>query len=92
MGQVDLTAHIDYEPLVKIRENADLTVKTTTQGEFLLEMGILQRAGQLGASLDVKQQKNIQNDVERLAAPDKMGNLFKAMTFAARGMDLHGFN
>ena len=92
VGQADLTAHIDFEPLVKIGENAGLTVKTTTQGEFLLEMGILQRAGQLGAPLDVEQQKNIQNDVERLAAPEKMGNLFKAMTFAARGMDLHGFN
>ena len=92
VGQADLTAHIDFEPLTKIGENADLTVKTTTQGEFLLAMGILERAGQLGAALDVEQQKNIQNDVERLAAPDKMGNLFKAMTFAARGMDLHGFN
>ena len=92
VGQADLTAHIDFEPLAKIGKNAGLTVKTTTQGEFLLEMGILQRAGQLGAALDVERQKNIQNDVERLAAPDKMGNLFKAMTFAARGMDLHGFN
>ncbi|MEP3631312.1 MAG: SAM-dependent methyltransferase [Hyphomicrobiales bacterium] len=92
VGQADLTAHIDFDPLAKIGENADLTVKTTTQGAFLLEMGILQRAGQLGANLDIEQQKIIQNDVERLAAPDKMGNLFKAMTFAARGMDLHGFN
>lgn len=92
VGQADLTAHIDFDPLVKIGKNADLTVKTTTQGAFLLAMGILERAGQLGSTLDVERQKNIQNDVERLAAPDKMGNLFKVMTFAARGMDLHGFN
>jgi len=91
-GQADLTAHVDFEPLTKIGENAGLTVKTTTQGAFLLDMGLLQRAGQLGASLDSDQQKNIQNDVERLAAPDKMGNLFKAMTFAAKGTNPHGFN
>lgn len=92
VGQADLTAHIDFDPLSKIGESAGLIAKTTTQGAFLLEMEILQRAGQLGASMDVEQQKNIQNDVERLAAPEKMGNLFKAMTFAAKGIDLHGFN
>ncbi|MEP1442472.1 MAG: SAM-dependent methyltransferase [Hyphomicrobiales bacterium] len=91
VGQADLTAHIDFEPLTKIGENAGLNVKTTTQGEFLLAMGILERAGQLGSTLDAEQQKNIQNDVERLAAPDKMGNLFKVMTYAAEGLDPHGF-
>lgn len=91
-GKADLTAHVDFDPLMKIAKASNLTIKSTTQGSFLLAMGLLERAGRLGASLDVGEQKNIQNDVERLAAPDKMGNLFKVMAFAAEGIDPHGFD
>lgn len=90
-GHADLTAHVDFEPLQAIAKTAGLNVHTTTQGAFLLAMGLLERAGTLGASLSIKQQEKIRIDVERLAAPEKMGNLFKVMALSKNGIIPHGF-
>ena len=90
-GQADLTAHVDFEALQKIATTAGLATQTTTQGAFLLAMGLLERAGALGAALTQKQQEKIQTDVERLAAPEKMGNLFKVMAISKSDITPHGF-
>lgn len=90
-GAADLTVHVDFEALQKIVQDAGLRAQTTTQGDFLLAMGLLERAGVLGAHLTEKQQKNIKTDVERLAAPEKMGNLFKVMAITKSGITPHGF-
>ena len=90
-GEADLTAHVDFEPLQKIATKAGLSAKTTTQGAFLLTIGLLERAGCLGANLKIKQQEKIQSDVERLAAPQKMGDLFKVMAITKSDITPHGF-
>lgn len=90
-GSADLTAHVDFDPFQQIAAKAGLHAKTTTQGAFLLAMGLLERAGALGANLTTRQQEKIKTDVERLAAPDKMGNLFKVMTITRSGITPHGF-
>ena len=90
-GSADLTAHVDFDPFEKVAIKAGLRAKTTTQGAFLLAMGLLERAGALGANLTKRQQEKIKTDVERLAAPEKMGNLFKVMTITRSGITPHGF-
>lgn len=90
-GKADLTVHVDFEPLVTIAKQAGLTVETISQGQFLLKTGLLERAGQLGASSTIATQEKIRNDVERLAAADKMGDLFKVMAITANGIVPHGF-
>ena len=44
-----------------------------TQSEFLLEMGLLERAGHLGWDADDATRGTLQQAVERLAGPEQMG-------------------
>lgn len=79
-GQADITTHVDFASLSTIATSFGCSVKAEQQGEFLLNMGLLSRAGQLGAGKSVAVQEQIRDDVERLAAPDQMGSLFKTLT------------
>lgn len=78
-GKADLTAHVDFDALSRVAKSAGLETILTTQGAFLLKLGLLERAGQLGAGKPHAQQEEIRDAVERLAAPDQMGELFKVM-------------
>jgi SAM-dependent MidA family methyltransferase len=78
-GEADLTAHVDFAPLADIVRAHGLDAQLSTQGEFLLGMGLLERAGALGADADAKMRLAISHAVERLAGPDEMGELFKVM-------------
>lgn len=90
-GKADLTAHVDFGALQALTNGTKVNSATTTQGDFLLAMGLLERAGQLGASQSIEIQEKMRNDVERLAAPDKMGDLFKVMALTAGSINPHGF-
>ncbi len=79
-GEADLTAHVNFQALA----NAALAQGAKahgpiTQGQFLLGLGLLERAGQLGAGKSTLDQDQIRKDVERLAADDQMGALFKVL-------------
>ncbi len=81
-GDADLTSHVDFAALARAAgsEGASL-VGAMTQGDFLLGLGLLERAGNLGAGKDHATQEAIRDAVERLAAPGKgnMGELFKVL-------------
>jgi SAM-dependent MidA family methyltransferase len=79
-GSADLTAHVDFAALARIASAHGLAVELATQGEFLLRMGLLERAGRLGREADETMRERLSTEVERLAAPDQMGRLFKVMT------------
>lgn len=81
-GEADLTSHVDFDMLEKTARNCGCKTGTMTQGEFLLAMGLIDRAGRLGAGRDAAFQEKIREDVERLAASDQMGNLFKTLAIA----------
>lgn len=85
-GEQDLTAHVNFHALAKSAEdqpgktgNNAMKSRITTQGDFLLKMGLLERAGQLGAGKAPQIRKAIRASVERLASPDQMGQLFKVL-------------
>ncbi len=79
-GQADITTHVDFASLAKIASGLGCTIKAEEQGDFLLRMGLLSRAGQLGAGKSASVQEQIRDDVERLAAPNQMGSLFKVLS------------
>ena len=86
-GKTDLTSHVDFEPLRKIAMAHDLHVsEIIAQGEFLLSLGLLERAGALGAGQSEAVQAGLVKDAERLALPDQMGELFKVMTISSELM------
>ncbi|MBE1207849.1 class I SAM-dependent methyltransferase [Aminobacter carboxidus] len=87
-GEADLTSHVDFSALALAGRAHGLDAHLATQGEFLLAMGLLERAGKLGAGADAMGREKISSDVERLAGPDAMGSLFKVLAVAPRGTKL----
>lgn len=90
-GEADLTAHVDFEALSAAAQACGLDTHATTQGQFLLDMGLLERAGQLGARADDIVRGRISGEVERLAAPSAMGDLFKVLAVLPRGVGVPPF-
>lgn len=90
-GAADLTTHVDFSVLAGAVRDAGLTPHLTTQGEFLLALGLLERAGRLGADADPVTRERLTGEVERLAGPDAMGDLFKVLGFASTDGGLPGF-
>lgn len=82
-GEADLTAHVDFARLAEIARRHGLDAHITTQGRFLLDLGLLERAGQLGARMDEQGRDGIRDAVERLAGSDQMGELFKVLAVTA---------
>lgn len=83
-GRADLTAHVNFEALARAARSAGLRPRALmTQGDFLLGLGLLERAGQVGAGRSPQEQERIRGEVERLAAPQEMGELFKVLAVAA---------
>jgi SAM-dependent MidA family methyltransferase len=82
-GEADLTSHVDFSAFTRLVEDEGCKTAAMTQGAFLLQTGLLERAGSLGANKDAATQDSIRTAVERLAGPEAMGNLFKAFAFAS---------
>jgi NADH dehydrogenase [ubiquinone] 1 alpha subcomplex assembly factor 7 len=79
-GEADLTVHVDFSALAKVATAQRARASTIwTQGDFLIALGLLDRAGRLGAGKDLATQEAIRAAVERLAGPDAMGTLFKVL-------------
>ena len=92
-GKADLTAHVNFEALARAAKNAGAHAHPPlTQGDFLLKMGLLERAGSLGTGKDTQTQEAIRDAVERLAAPDQMGDLFKVLAITGGAAALHPFD
>ena len=90
-GEADLTAHVDFAQLAACAERHGLHAHLSTQGDFLLGMGLLERAGVLGAGADAAVRERLQGEVERLAGADAMGTLFKVLAIAPAGIRLPPF-
>ncbi|WP_455476726.1 class I SAM-dependent methyltransferase [Bartonella sp. B41] len=78
-GEHDLTSHVGFSFLKKIALEHGCFAEIFEQGEFLLKMGILERAQQLGTNKNAALQDKIRQDVERLIDSDQMGKLFKVL-------------
>lgn len=83
-GEADLTSHVDFAPLAAVARRCGLDVEIAGQGDFLLGLGLLERAGALGAGQDEAGRERIRAAVERLAGPEEMGRLFKVMSVRSR--------
>lgn len=84
-GEIDLTAHVDFNALVAAAQNAGVSVSAlTTQGEWLRRLGIDARAHSLAAAAPARAEE-LKGQRDRLAEPREMGDLFKVMAFTAAG-------
>jgi SAM-dependent MidA family methyltransferase len=95
LGMADLTAHVDFEALAQCAESMGARIHgPIRQRDFLLRLGIAERAAGLKASAAPQKVATIEEALARLIAQDArgMGELFKAMAIAAPGLGpLPGF-
>lgn len=77
-GEVDLTSHVDFGRLKNISEQSGLTVTLQSQRDFLIRMGIIERAEQLK-----QKSETVESGLYRLTDDDKMGELFRVMEISA---------
>jgi NADH dehydrogenase [ubiquinone] 1 alpha subcomplex assembly factor 7 len=83
-GEADLTAHVDFAALAQAALQAGAkTFGPEPQGRFLMKIGAGVRVQKLCAQADSEQSAALISGLERLASPDKMGDLFKVMAIAA---------
>lgn len=84
-GQADLTSHVDFQALAEAALAAGAHVHPPmTQGEFLVGLGLVERAGALGSGRDELTQAAIRDAVNRLAGEGegRMGALFKVLSIS----------
>lgn len=72
-GDADLTAHVNFQMLKDVGSAHCAVHGPMAQGAFLNALGLSIRAKALGG--------NAHKDAERLASPDQMGTLFKAISY-----------
>lgn len=77
-GAADLTAHVDFQAVAEAA--AGLAAHgPIPQGLFLVRMGLYQRSAMLARTQDPTVALRLMEGAKRLAEPDRMGRLFKAL-------------
>jgi NADH dehydrogenase [ubiquinone] 1 alpha subcomplex assembly factor 7 len=91
-GEDDLSAHVDFAALAAAAKRGGASASgPVTQGTFLANLGIAERAEQLMKANPAEGQ-NLLAATERLIGNDTMGRLFKVLALMPPGMtDVAGF-
>jgi len=88
-GEADITAHVDFLALAQTATRAGARCRPVmNQGEFLVRLGLVDRARVLGRGLDRPARDAIAAAMERLAGPKAMGDLFKVLAISAPALRL----
>jgi SAM-dependent MidA family methyltransferase len=83
-GEADLTAHVDFAALAGVAHAAGaLAHGPLPQGVFLTRLGLFQRTGALARGQPPARAAAMIDAARRLAEPDRMGRLFKALAVAS---------
>ncbi len=79
-GSADLTAHVDFPAFAAAARAAGATVYgPVPQGLFLARLGLFQRTDRLARAQPPGRAMALVAAAQRLAEPDRMGRLFKAL-------------
>lgn len=85
-GSADLTAHVDFSALAAAAHPHAAVHGPATQGDFLRNLGIELRAGQLRQRATEAQRRDIDTALRRLIDPAEMGTLFKVLAVGDRDL------
>ncbi|MDY0030196.1 MAG: SAM-dependent methyltransferase [Pseudobdellovibrionaceae bacterium] len=78
-GNADLTSHIDFARLKSYTLNEKIKVTISTQKDFLVRHGAVERAGHLKRNATLSQVKDIDAALHRLLDGSQMGVMFKVL-------------
>ena len=85
-GSGDLTAHVDFQAVAEAAQAAGARVHgPVPQGPFLAALGLFQRTNRLARHLEPARASALMQAAQRLAEPDRMGRLFKALALSSPG-------
>jgi SAM-dependent MidA family methyltransferase len=85
-GEADLTAHVDFAGLASAAARAGAAVRgPLAQGLFLARLGLFQRTDRLARTQSPAGASALIEAARRLAEPDRMGRLFKALALCHPG-------
>ena len=85
-GSADLTAHVDFAALARAARAAGACPHgPVPQGPLLAQLGLFQRTGILARTQPPPRAAALMQSAQRLAEPDRMGSLFKALALTAPG-------
>jgi NADH dehydrogenase [ubiquinone] 1 alpha subcomplex assembly factor 7 len=88
-GSADLTAHVDFARFGAAAKAAGAHVHgPVPQGLFLARLGLFQRTNRLARDLPPVRAAAAMEGARRLAEPDRMGRLFKAIALVSPGIGI----
>ena len=85
-GSADLTAHVDFAAFA--RQSGLPAYGPLPQGKFLARLGLFARINRLAQTLPPREGLRMTEAGRRLAEPDRMGALFKALALTSPGLPI----
>jgi SAM-dependent MidA family methyltransferase len=86
-GEADLTAHVDFAALAQSAKAAGAAARgPITQRDFLLPLGLLERAARLAANADEPTRETLRGAADRVVGEHQMGTLFKVLAITRQGL------
>ncbi|MFT9398539.1 MAG: SAM-dependent methyltransferase [Acetobacter sp.] len=83
-GEADLTAHVDFTAFAAAARGGGAKVcGAVTQGAFLCALGLMERTEQLARKAHPTTAAALRQAADRLAAPERMGHLFRVMALTS---------
>jgi SAM-dependent MidA family methyltransferase len=85
-GTADLTAHVDFASFAAAARGGGAAIHgPIPQGQFLARLGLFQRTDRLARTQTPAHASALIEAARRLAEPDRMGRLFKALALTSPG-------
>ena len=93
LGKADVTSNVNFTLLKEFFLKKNLKVKKIiSQREFLINMGIMERAKIIEKNMKFGDKSNLYLRLKRLLSPRLMGDLFKVIiTYNFKGKNFYGF-
>ncbi len=94
LGKADITSHVNFSLLKEFfLKNKCKVKKIISQKEFLIKMGIYNRAEIIAKKMKFRDQTNLYLRLTRLLSPRLMGELFKViLVYKCKNTNYFGFN
>ena len=82
-GLSDMSVNVDFNIIKRISKNFNLKQHgPKTQRNFLIKLGILERAKILNKNAKLKERKNMNSSLDFLINENKMGKIFQAISLS----------
>lgn len=90
-GVDDIKRNVDLDIMKKKEKEWGWKKGKMKKGEFMIEMGLVDREGRIGEGKEEDFKEKIRKDVERMEEKDKMGKLLKVIELSEEKKSILNF-